>query len=133
MKGNVPNRNTFGEGRRAARSGVGALDHTDRLRRLATNDERLAEELIGGAGVACAKLDPRTLALVRLAALVAVGGTLPSYGALADAAVTAGASTAEIVEVLIGVVDIVGLPCVVSAAPDVATALGYDIDEALER
>jgi 4-carboxymuconolactone decarboxylase len=109
------------------------MDHTDRLRLLANNDERLAEELIGGAGVECATLDPRTLALVRLAALVAVGGTLPSYGALADAAVTAGASTAEIVDVLIGVVDIVGLPCVVTAAPDVATALGYDIDDALER
>ena len=109
------------------------MDHTDRLRRLTINDERLAEELIGGAGVECAQLDPRTLALVRLAALVAVGGNLPSYGTLADAAVTAGASTAEIVEVLVGVVDIVGLPCVVTAAPDLATALGYDMDDALER
>ena len=66
------------------------MDHPDRLRLLANNDERLTEELIGGTGVECATLDPRTLALVRLAALVAVG-------------------------------------------PDVATTLGYDIDDALER
>ena len=78
------------------------------------------------------ELDPKTLALVRLAALVAVGGTLPSYGAQADVAVSAGASAAEIVAVLVGVVDVVGLPRVVAAAPRLAMALGYDTDEAFE-
>ena len=74
-------------------------------------------------------LDAKTLALVRIAALVADGGAVPSYGELADAAVDAGASAAEIVEVLVAVVPIVGLPCVVAAAPKLAMALGYDIDE----
>ena len=77
-------------------------------------------------------LDPRTLELVRLAALVAVGGAVPSYGAQADSAVSAGASAAEIVDVLVGVIPVVGLPCVVAAAPKLALALGYDLDEALE-
>ena len=45
----------------------------------------------------------------------------------------AGASAAEIVSVLSGVVPIVGLPCVVAAAPSLAMALGYDTDDALER
>jgi len=31
------------------------------------------------------------------------------------------------------VVDIVGLPCVVAAAPSLAMALGFDADEAFER
>ena len=106
------------------------MDYTDRLRRLALNDAQLAGDLVGGAGVESAELDPKTLALVRLAALVAVGGALPSYGAQADAAVNAGASAAEIVEVLIGVAPIVGLPCVVAAAPNLAMALGYDTDDA---
>ena len=44
----------------------------------------------------------------------------------------AGATVAEIVEVLVGVVPIVGLPCAVAAAPKLAMALGYDIDDALE-
>ena len=102
------------------------------LRRFAINDPRLAEDL-GGASVEPEELDPKTLALVRLAALVAVGGALPSYGALADAAVDAGASAAEIVDVLIGVVPVVGLPSVVAAAPNLAMALGYDTDDAMER
>ena len=80
-----------------------------------------------------AELDPKTLALVRLAALVAAGGSLPSYGAQADAAVGAGATAAEIVGVLVSIVDLVGMPCVVAAAPTLAMALGIDADEAFER
>ena len=66
------------------------------------------------------------------AALVAVGGAVPSYGAEADAAVSAGATTAEIVDVLVGVIPVVGLPGVVAAAPKLALALGYNTDDALE-
>ena len=109
------------------------MDYTDRLRWLAINDARFAETSLGEIDVESHELDPKTMALVRLAALVAVGGEVPSYGAAADAAVDAGATAAEIVEVLIGVVHIVGLPCVVAAAPRLAMALGYDIDEAMEQ
>ena len=108
------------------------LDYTERLRRLAINDPRLAEDSVGGAGVTFEELDPKTLALVRLAALVAVGGAVASYGAQADAAVDAGATAAEIVDVLVGVMPVVGLPCVVAAAPKLALALGYDTNDALE-
>ncbi len=69
---------------------------------------------------------------MRLAALVAVGGAVPSYSAQADAAVGAGASVAEIVDVLVGVVPVVGFPCVVAAAPKLALALGYDTDDVFE-
>ena len=40
---------------------------------------------------------------------------------------------AEIVDVLVGVVPIVGLPCAVAEAPKLALALGYDVDDALEH
>jgi len=46
--------------------------------------------------------------------------------------VNAGATAAEIVDVLIGVIPIVGLPRAVAAAPKLALALGYDTDDALE-
>ena len=108
------------------------MDYTERLRRLAINDARLADDDADGAGAGCGELDPKTLALVRFAALVAVGGADPSYGAQADAAVSAGATAAEIVDVLFGVVPVVGLPRVVAAAPKVAMALGYDTDDAFE-
>ena len=108
------------------------MDYTELLRSLAVNDARFADCGSGGAGVGPGELDPKTLALVRLAALVAVGGAVPSFGAHADAAVSVGATAAEIVDVLLGVVPVVGLPRVVAAAPKLAMALGYDTDDDME-
>ena len=108
------------------------MDYPDRLRSLGLNDARFAEGSMEPVDAKSLELEPKTLELVRLAALVAVGGAVPSYGAQADAAVNAGATAAEIVDVLIGVIPVVGLPCVVAAAPKLALALGYDLDEALE-
>ncbi len=111
------------------------MDYTEVLRRLALHDERVAVEVHGSFATRPPGFDPilepRTLELVRLAALVAVGGAGPSYGAQADAAVDAGATAAEVVDVLVGVIPVVGLPCVVAAAPKLALALGYDVDEGL--
>jgi hypothetical protein len=82
-----------------------------------------------GSGV----LDAKALALVRLAALIAVGGAVPSYGECVDAAFDAGATAAELVDVLVGVTAVVGRPCVVAEAPKLALALGYDTEAALEE
>jgi len=114
-----------------ARKGELVLDYMDRLRRLTINDPSFVGDDVGGAGADSDGLDPKALALVQLAALVAVGGAVPSYGAHADAALSAGATAAEIVDVLVGVVPVVGLARVVAAAPKLAMALGYDIDDAL--
>ena len=103
------------------------MDYMERLRRLAISDARITED--HGDGLGSGELDPKTLALVRLAALVAVGGAVPSYGAQADAAVSAGATAAEIVDVLVGVLPIIGLARVVAAAPKLALALGSDTDD----
>jgi 4-carboxymuconolactone decarboxylase len=112
------------------REGGVVLDYMDRLRRLAINDEQLAEECASG-GAELAELDLKTLTLVRLAALVAVGGATSSFSAQSDAAIGAGATPAEMVDVLLGVLSVVGLPRAVAAAPHLAMALGYDIDAAL--
>ena len=108
------------------------MDYAERLRRLVINDACFEGAGTGRTDVEPRDLDPKTLALVRLAALVAVGGAVPSYGAHADAAVNAGATAAEIVDVLVGVIPVVGLPAVVATAPKLALALGYDTEEALE-
>ena len=104
--------------------------YVDRLHRLALNLADWAEDPAHPADAAWLEpvLDPRTLALVRLAALVAVGGEVPSYGAASDAAVDAGASASEVVDVLVGVLEVVGTARVVAAAPKLALALGYDTD-----
>ena len=98
-----------------------STNYTDRIRRLAAND-------IGATGELTA-LDAKTLALVRLAALIAVGAAEPSFGEHADAAVSAGATSDEIVDVLVGVGSVVGLPRVVAAAPLLGLALGYDVED----
>jgi 4-carboxymuconolactone decarboxylase len=59
--------------------------------------------------------------------------TVPSYGELVDAALDAGATPAEIVDVLVRIIAVVGAPCVVAEAPKLALALGYDVDAALEQ
>lgn len=106
------------------------MHHIGRLQHLALNQADFVEDAATAAdGVWIEpELDPRTLALVRLAALVAIGGEVPSYGAEADAAVDAGATVAEVVDVLVSVLPVVGLPRVVAAAPRLAMALGYDAD-----
>ena len=48
-------------------------------------------------------------------------------------AMSAGASEDEIADVLLAIAPVAGLGRVVAAAPDVATALGYDITAALEE
>jgi 4-carboxymuconolactone decarboxylase len=103
----------------------------ERLRQLAINDGRLGDLEGRQAVLGSRELDAKMLALVRIAGLVAVGGAVPSFGAQADAAIAAGASDDEMVDVLMGLIPIVGLPCVVSAAPRLAMALGYDTEEEL--
>ncbi|NUU18594.1 hypothetical protein HP550_15160 [Cellulomonas humilata] len=103
------------------------MDYIERLRRLALNDRHLEDD--DPLEAQPQELDVRTLALVRLAALVATGGAQPSYSAEADAAVGAGATAGQIVDVVAGIIPIVGLPCVVAAAPKLALALGFDVIE----
>ncbi len=105
-------------------------DYKDRLRRLALNDAGFTETLTDQAG-AKPELDPKTLALVRIGALVATHGPVPSFGEQADAAWAAGATGNEIVGVLLGLVPVLGLPGVVDAAPKLALALGFDVEEPL--
>jgi alkylhydroperoxidase/carboxymuconolactone decarboxylase family protein YurZ len=107
------------------------VDYTERLQRFATGEAHFPDNEVAGIRDDSAGLDAKTLALVRLAALVAVGGAGPSYCAQADAAVGAGATVVEIVDVLVGVIPVVGSPRVVAATPKLALGLGYDVNDAV--
>ena len=107
------------------------MDYTDVLRLLAINDARFGEECAATGRVESASSIRRRWRSSGWRRWSRSAASEPSYGAEADAAVNAGATAAEIVDVLVGVVPVVGLPCVVAAAPKLAMALGYDIDEAL--
>ena len=100
------------------------------LRRLALNDEESVEMvLVRGHDVAGEQaLNPKVDLLVRLGALVAIGAETASLRAAVRRAIDAGATEAEIVGVLIAVAPAVGLARVVSTAPRLAVAIGYDMD-----
>ena len=108
------------------------VQYEQRLRILALNDASLVDGDPGVLRAGPPVLDAKTLALVRLAALMGVGGAVPSYSALADAAIGGGATVAEIVDVLVEIIPVVGLARVVAEAPKLALAVGYDTDEAFE-
>ena len=75
------------------------------------------------------KIDLKTMRLVGAEALVRARH--PTRGMLGPGAFLPGASEDEIAEVLLAIAPVAGLGRVVCAAPDVAAALGYDIDAAL--
>ena len=103
------------------------------LRRLAIFDEGL---VAAGSGLGQAEtpaLDAKTAALLRVAVLVAMGSSAVCLQWSTARALAAGAAKDEIADVLLAIAPVAGLGRVVSAAPDVATALEYDIDAALEE
>ena len=108
--------------------------YKETLRSLALNDERFVESVlgIGHDTVAVSQLDQKTHALVRLGAALAIDAAPSSYQATVDVALAAGADIDEIVGTLIAVAPTVGLARVVSAAPELALALGYDLDAGFE-
>ncbi len=105
------------------------------LRRLAMIDEGFVEDEAGlGLGqVAPWTLDPKMVALLRVGASVAIGSSAVCLEWSAGRALAAGASEDEIADVLLAVIPVAGLGRVVSAAPELATALGYDVSAALEE
>jgi 4-carboxymuconolactone decarboxylase len=109
--------------------------HETTLTRLAIADDAYYEKLLAqdASNVAESHLDPKTHALVRLGALVASDTETPGYMWTLEAARRRGATDDEIVGCLIAALPALGVARVVSAAPKLALALGFDITAALEE
>ena len=78
-------------------------------------------------------LDAKTAALLQLGAALAIGSPAVCLEWGAARALAAGASKEEIADVLLVIAPVAGLGRIVCAAPDMATALGYDVVAALEE
>ena len=107
------------------------MDEAERLlRSLAFNDEESVGKVLAGGSAATSvpALRPKVDLLVQLGALLALGAATPSLRAAVEHARAAGASDAEIVGVLVAVAPSVGLARVVSTAPKLALAIGYEIE-----
>jgi 4-carboxymuconolactone decarboxylase len=118
---------------------VGPMDQTlgfqETLRRLALIDESVVEDE-AGLGLYAAEtlaLTPKTVALLQVGASAAIGSSAVCLEWSTGRALAAGASADEIADVLLAIAAVAGLGRVVCAAPYVATALGYDIQAALEE
>jgi alkylhydroperoxidase/carboxymuconolactone decarboxylase family protein YurZ len=98
------------------------------LRRLAIFDEGFAESGLGPSLAETSVLDAKTVALLQVAVSVAIGSSAVCLEWSAARALAAGATKDEIADVLLAIAPVAGLGRVVSAVPDVATALEYDID-----
>ena len=78
-------------------------------------------------------LDARSVALLRLGGSITAGSAGPMWQQRVGEALDAGMSFDEIVAALVALAPTIGIERVVAVAPDLARALGYDIDAALER
>jgi 4-carboxymuconolactone decarboxylase len=78
------------------------------------------------------RVDVKTLALIRIAALAATASSAHSFAAEVDLAIRSGASPDEVVGVLTGIAPIIGSATLAMAAPALALALGFDTEQALE-
>lgn len=111
------------------------VEHERRLRGLAINDDKFVESVLrmDSDELEATGPDPKTQALTRLAAMLALDSSASCYQASVNAAYAAGSTTDEIVGVLIAVGPVIGATRVVSAAPELGLALGFDVDAALEQ
>jgi 4-carboxymuconolactone decarboxylase len=111
-----------------------AFPAEEAFRRLTIGDTSvLAGWRSPGGAPSPARHDARTNALLRLAALVAVGAPPSSYRSVVQDAMRNGARLDDLLAVLMAVADSVGTARVVAAAPAIALAAGYDVEAALEH
>ena len=105
------------------------VSFVEHLRRLSLIDEGYFEEELGldPRPVGLSELDPKTAALVQVAASVAIGSSAVCVGWSTSRAMAEGATEDEVADVLLAILPVVGLGRVVTAAPDVAAALGDDV------
>jgi alkylhydroperoxidase/carboxymuconolactone decarboxylase family protein YurZ len=97
---------------------------------MATGDAPVLEALadINAVSLERTELDPSSLILVRLAALIAVDAPASSYLLHIGPAAEAGVTLDQAQDVLVAVAPIVGTPRTASAAVKIVEALGLAID-----
>ena len=105
------------------------------LRKLAMIDEGFVEgeAQIGLGPVAASDLELKTAALLQVGVAVALGSPAVCLEWSTGRALAAGATEDEIADVLLAIAPVTGLSRIVAAAPELATALGYDVTAALEE
>jgi len=108
--------------------------HEITLCKIAIADEKYVEDVLSNdrANLTASALDPKAHALVRLGALIAIDAETPAYMWTLEAARRAGTSDDELVGCLLAALPTLGVARIVSAAPKLGLAMGFDVASALE-
>jgi hypothetical protein len=109
--------------------------HEDILRKLAIHDDCYVESILAdeARNLEASCLEPKTHALVRIGALIGIDAATAAYVWSTDAGLRDGATIAEVIGTLIAVLPAVGTGRVVTAAPRLGLAVGYDVWRGLEH
>jgi 4-carboxymuconolactone decarboxylase len=105
----------------------------DNLEAIATAEEQVLASLLAMQlhNLDESGLDPRTYSLIKIATLIAVDAPPASYLAQVAFALESGVEPEQILGTLIAVAPQVGLPKVISAAPELMLALGLELEPAV--
>jgi 4-carboxymuconolactone decarboxylase len=108
--------------------------HEITLCKIAIADDRYVEEVLSNdrVNLTASTLDAKAHALVRLGALIAIDAETPAYMWTLESARRAGASDDELVGCLLAALPTLGVARIVSAAPKLGLAMGFDVASALE-
>jgi alkylhydroperoxidase/carboxymuconolactone decarboxylase family protein YurZ len=103
----------------------------DVIRGLAHGDTSMLESVVGLRlqNLQASGLDPRSHALVKVAALIALDAPPASYLWQVSTALEQGVTADDLVGLLIAVAPQVGGPRVIAAAGEIAFALGISLDD----
>ena len=108
------------------------MDSDKRLEEAVQELRAAADPTRAGAGLEPRALDRRTRGLVGIGAAVSLGASTSTYRGLIRQAREGGASADECVGAFLAAAPVVGAARLVTGAPLLASALGYDVDQALE-
>ena len=104
------------------------------LRRLAIGDRTFCQTLlVADQAEPSGGLDARSLALLRLGGSIAAGAGGPILRQRVSDALDVGLTFDDVVASLVALAPTIGVERLTAVAPDLAWALDYDIDAALER
>jgi 4-carboxymuconolactone decarboxylase len=108
--------------------------HEITLCKIAIADDKYVEQVMSNdhANLTASTLDAKAHALVRLGALIAIDAEAPAYMWTLQAARRAGVSDDELVGCLLAALPTLGVARIVSAAPKLGLAMGFDVASALE-
>jgi len=106
-------------------------DTTQAFLGIARHDPVALEELVQASAenVGASGLDAKTYAMINLAALIALDAAPASYVWQVGMALDAGATADDVLGVLVAVAPTVGNARLVAAAPEIALALGIDLEQ----